>query len=262
MGRFLGIGKRRNQYQIQGNYWQQVITKSEKLRCVVISAGIAVLTGWLFYRSVWSLIIVIPIGTGIYHYLKKDKIEQKKSVFLLQFREMIACVAQALNIGYSAENAFKEAQSELNILYPGKSMIGEELKIIIRKLKLQIPLEQILEEFAKKVELEDVKNFAVVVMAAKRSGGNMIAIIQNASLQISEKIEVKKEIDVIIAAKKYEFQVMCVVPYIMILYMQFSFPEFVDVLYGNVVGIGVMTLCLGIYAGACIYGFRLIKIVV
>ena len=90
----------------------------------------------------------------------------------------------------------------------------------------------------------------------------MIAIIQNTSAQICEKIDVKREIDIILASKKYEFRIMCAIPYVMIMYLQFSFPEFVDVLYGNVVGIGVMTLCLGIYAGACIYGFRLIKIVV
>lgn len=192
--------------------------------------------------------------------MKKEKIEQKKSEFLLQFREMTECVAQALKVGYSAENALKEAAEEMKILYPGDSMIGVEMEYMIRKLRLQIPLEQILEEFAQKVELEDVKNFAAVFAAAKRSGGDMIAIIHNTAAQISDKIDVKREIDIVLASKKYEFRIMCVIPYVMILYMQSAFPEFMGVLYGNVIGIGVMTICLGTYAGACVLGLRLIRI--
>ena len=186
--------------------------------------------------------------------------EQKKSVFLLQFKEMTESVASALNVGYSAENAFKEAQKEMKVLYSEKTPMVAELDYIVRKIRLQIPMEQILEEFAKRVELEDVMNFATVFAAAKRSGGDMIAIIHNTSTQIGEKIDVKREIDIILAAKKYEFRIMCVIPYAMIIYMQLSFPDFMQCLYGNVIGIGVMTLCLGAYAFACILGVRLIKI--
>lgn len=192
--------------------------------------------------------------------MEREKIEQKKSAFLLQFKEMTECVAAALNVGYSAENAFKEAQKEMKVMYEGKTMMGNELDYIVRKIRLQIPLEQILDEFAKRVELDDVKNFATVFAAAKRSGGDMIAIIHNTATQIGEKIDVKREIDIILASKKYEFRVMCVIPYAMILYMQLSFPEFMESLYGNVIGIGVMTLCLGAYAFACILGARLIRI--
>lgn len=192
--------------------------------------------------------------------MEKEKEEQKKSEFLLQFKEMTECVASALNVGYSAENAFKEAQKEMRIIYQGKTMIGNELDYIVRKIRLQIPLEQVVDEFAKRVELEDVNNFATVFAAAKRSGGDMIAIIHNTASQIGEKVDVKREIDIILASKKYEFRVMCVIPYAMILYMQLSFPEFMQSLYGNVFGIGVMTLCLGVYAAACVLGAKMIKI--
>lgn len=178
----------------------------------------------------------------------------------MQFKQMTESVAQALAVGYSAENAWKEACQDMEILYPANALIRRELELIVRKLKLQIPMEQVLEDFSARVSLEDVKNFTSVFTAAKRSGGDMIAIIQDTSVQIGEKIEVKREIDIILASKKYEFQIMCAIPYVMILYLQLSFPEFMSVLYGNVVGIGVMTICLGIYIGACVLGLRIIKI--
>ncbi len=66
----------------------------------------------------------------------------------------------------------------------------------------------------------------------------MIGIIRNTTSQIGDKIEVKREIDTLLAAKKYEFQIMSMVPYGIIAYMSLSFSDFMEELYGNVTGIG------------------------
>ena len=173
---------------------------------------------------------------------------------------MIQSLSAALNTGYSVENAFYETQKELKILYPPQARISRELLVITRKLRIHIPVEQVLEEFAEQVLSEDVKSFVTVFVTAKKSGGDMIGIIRNTANQIGDKIEVKREIDTMLAAKKYEFQIMSVVPYGIIGYMSLSFPEFMNELYGNMAGIGVMTLCLGIYAGAYYLGIRILRI--
>lgn len=218
------------------------------------------LTGWIFYHSVLFTLLLSPLGIVLYRYFEKEKIGQKKSVFLQQFKEMVESVAAALNVGYSAENAFVDAQKELGTIYPKDALIRKELDLIVRKIRLQISLEQILFDFADRAELTDVRNFATVFSQAKRSGGDMIAIIKNTASQIGERVDVSREIDTILAAKKYEFRVMCVIPYAMIVYMRLSFPEFMEVLYGNIIGIGVMTLCLCVYCVACMLGVSLIKI--
>lgn len=74
---------------------------------------------------------------------------------------------------------------------------------MVQQIQIKIPAEQIFEDFAKRVRLEDVRNFANVFAAAKRSGGDMIAIIQNTVNQIGDKIDVRREIDTILAAKRY-----------------------------------------------------------
>lgn len=40
-----------------------------------------------------------------------------------------------------------------------------------------------------------------------------MSIIRNTADQIGDKIDVKREIDTMLAAKKYEFQVMSVIPF-------------------------------------------------
>ena len=47
--------------------------------------------------------------------------------------------------------------------------------------------------------------------------------------RIGDKIDVKREIETILAAKQYEFRVMSAVPYVIIGYMTLSFPE----IYGH-----------------------------
>ena len=102
--------------------------------------------------------------------------------------------------------------------------------------------------------------FVTVFSMAKRSGGDMIAIIRNAVYQIGEKIDVKREIHTMMAAKKLEFRIMSAVPFAMICYMKVSFPDFLDVLYGNVLGAVIMSVCLLIYAGAFELGKRIVEV--
>ena len=52
----------------------------------------------------------------------------------------------------------------------------------------------------------------------------MLAIIKDTAAQIGDKIDVKREIETILAAKQYEFRVMSAVPYVIIGYMNVKFP--------------------------------------
>lgn len=185
---------------------------------------------------------------------------KKESAFARQFKEAILTVSSALNTGYSVENAFRETKKELLLIYPEDARISKELQIVVRQLRLQVPVEQALEEFAGRVDLEDLRSFTAVFFAAKRSGGDMLAIIKDTAAQIGDKIDVKREIETILAAKQYEFRVMSAVPYVIIGYMTLSFPEFMGTLYGNLAGTGVMTVCLLIYVGAYYLGLKIIRI--
>ncbi len=217
-------------------------------------------TAWLYYRSAWAVPFLIPVWRWYYRKLMAECIEKKQQEFLRQFKEWIQTVSSALNTGYSVENAIKESQKELRLLYSEKDTVSRELMIIVRELRMQIPVEQAIEEMAERIGLEDVESFAAVFVTAKRGGGDMIAVIRNTAGQISDKIDVQREIQTLLAAKKYEFRVMSAIPYGIIAYMSLSFPEFMTCLYGNMIGTGVMTVCLIIYIAAYYLGVKLIEI--
>lgn len=227
---------------------------------MIRSLGITGVTAWLYYRSVFMILPLIPMFVWHMKMLAKELEKKKETQFLLQFKEAIQAISSALNTGYSVENAVREAKKELQLIYTEEDRISKELAVMVRKIRLQIPIEQVFQELADQVQTEDVRSFVTVFAAAKKSGGDMIAIIRSTVQQIGDKIDVKREIDTLLAAKKYEFRVMSVIPYGMIGYMNLSFSEFMDGLYGNVLGIGVMSGCLAIYLGAYYLGVKMIEI--
>lgn len=216
--------------------------------------------GLLFYDSFWSVMVCAPLGIICFRKWEIEREEEKKRLFRIQFQEALQSISTSLNVGYSLENAMKEAKKDMDILYEKETIIQKEFVYMLRQLYLQIPIEQVLEEWANRMELEEVRSFVNVFTMAKRSGGNMLAIIRNAIAQIRDKMEVEREIDTILAAKKYEFKVMSVIPFGIIAYMRLSFPEFMQILYGNILGIGVMSLCLIIYIGAYVLGEHIVNI--
>ena len=123
----------------------------------------------------------------------EEMTDKKEEEFRVQFKDSIQIMAGALKAGYSAENAIRETCHDLKPMYKSESRIIKEYEIMIRKLKIHIPVGQVLSEFAENVEQEDVDNFVTVFTTAQKSGGDSIVIIKDAVKVISEKMETEKE---------------------------------------------------------------------
>lgn len=216
--------------------------------------------GYLFYDSWLSVFLMVP-GMILYlHSWQKEICRKKEQEFREQFGIGIQAMAGALNVGYSVENAIREAARDIRPLFKRDSRVLREFERMIRLLDMNRTVEQVMGELAERVRQEDVDSFVTVFVTAKRTGGDSIAIIRNAVKDISDKIEVEKEIQTLLSAKKLEFYVMCIIPFGIILYMRLAFPEFMNVLYKNPLGVSLMSVCLGIYIAAYHIGKKLVDI--
>ena len=189
-----------------------------------------------------------------------DLSEKKEREFLGQFKDSIQAVAAGLKAGYSVENAIRGAGRDIEPLYGPDKRIRREFSLMTRQLDMNMSTGAVLDEFAGRTGQEDVENFVNVFAAAKKSGGDSIAIIRNAVQLISDRIDTEKEIRTMIASQKLEFDIMCVVPFAIILYMKATFGEFLGALYGNAAGVCVMTVCLFLYVAAYRTGRKIIRI--
>ena len=200
--------------------------------------------------------IVVP---WVMFHKKIDK-QKKCRQIGIQFRDAIYSVLTSLKAGYSVENAFIEAKKDMELLYGTKSDIVFYLNKICKGLRNNIPLERLMYSFGKESGNADIQDFAMVFKVAKRNGGNMTEIIERTIDIISQKINVEKEIDVLISAKRLEARIMNAVPFFIIFYISISSPGFFDVLYHNLFGIVLMSICMALYIAAYIMSERIVNI--
>ena len=224
------------------------------------SVGLVLLAAYVFYDSFGAALILIPAGIFYMRDCIADLSEKKEREFLGQFKDSIQAVAAGLKAGYSVENAIRGAGRDIEPLYGPDKRICREFSLMTRQLDMNMSTGAVLDEFAGRTGQEDVEDFVNVFTAAKKSGGDSITIIRNAVRIISEKIDTEKEIQTMIASKKFEFEIMCAVPFAIILYMKLTFREFLSILYGNTAGVIIMTICLIVYIAAYITGRKIIRI--
>ena len=123
-----------------------------------------------------------------------------------------------------------------------------------------MPVEDLFLSLGERTGIEDIENFAAVFSTAKRTGGDMEKVIQTSARMLGDKIDVKKEIEATLAAKKAEQMIMSLMPAGIILYLQLTSPGFLEVLYGNAFGVCAMSACLGIYGLSYWMGRRIVDI--
>lgn len=232
------------------DYNNYIFSSKEFLLELIVGSTILIILAFLFYESFLAAIFISPIFSIYLSYRKHQKQKYRKQKLDVQFKDGIVSLSAALNAGYSVENSFLEALRDLNLLYEKEAFIIKEFEMIIYKLKMNQTVEDALWDFAKRSGLQNIENFAEVFSTAKRTGGDLIKIIECTSKSINEKIEVSREISTLIAGKQYESRVMSIVPLGIILYMQLFSPGFMQPLYHNIMGNIIMTIALCSYLAA------------
>ena len=228
-------------------YDTYLFSKEEKRKYFLMGLLISSALAFLFYKSIWAVLLFSPFAFVFLQYQKRELVKKQKWEFNQQFRQGILCISSALNAGYSIENTFEEAIKDLRLMYPEEADIIQEFLWINQQLYLNETVENVLIDLARRTRIEDVENFAEIFQTAKRTGGDLMKIIQQTGKNIGERIEIQREMETLVAAKKMEANVMTVVPLGIILYMWITSPGFLDCLYHNLLGIVLMTAILLVY---------------
>lgn len=232
----------------------------ETLICAGAGCVIAGVLAWLFYRSLAAMLLVIPVYVLVLKSYKKEKIRQRKERLLLEFKDCMQALSAALHAGYSIENAWREAEKELRELHGANSLMCVELSQLNAAVRMNCPIENVLDEFAARSGCEDIESFAEIFSFAKRSGGNLPEIIRTSVQKLSGRITVEQEVATLLAGKKLEGRIMDIMPVAILAYLNVFSGEFLEVLYGNALGNALMTVALVVYGGAILLSERILDI--
>jgi tight adherence protein B len=232
----------------------------EKIICLLKGIALLLAVGYLFYGKIIYGIFLMPYLYVYYGNSKKQYVRRVQDDKIRQFKDGMMALNSALSAGYSIENSFREALGELRVLYGRQAHIVKGFEQIVHKLAMNGNVEEALKKFAEDMDVEDARYFAEVFCYAKRSGGDMTAIIRKTTENLNGKLEVKREISTLITGKRMEQKVMNIVPFAIILYIRMAAGEFIQALYGNTAGVLVMTGCLGVYVLSIRWAEKIIDI--
>ncbi len=242
------------------DYRSYRLSRKETALFLLEGAALTLLADRLFYQSLFALPFLGPLVVFWVLYMRREKCRERLERLEEHFGQSLSSISVSLRAGLAVEHAFYEAERELRELFGPEDEIVTEFAGMNRQIRNRVPPEKLLIDFADRTDLEEIRSFAEVFAAARRSGGNMAEIVRAASESIGNKILMEREIRMILAAKKSEFRIMCMMPAGVILYMQLASPGFLDVLYGNAFGAVFMTVCLAVYLAAIVIGQRMIRI--
>lgn len=243
------------------DYNQYVYTKKEVVRYGLCGVSVAFVLLMLFYNNILLCgIISVPVALLFLGYYRRILLERRRWQLTIQFKDAMESLVSGLSAGYSLENSVREAAEDLKLIYSSDDIIRKEFDHMRRRLELKITVEALMKELAVRSGAEDIMMFSEILGTARQTGGNLVCIMRQTSSNIAAKIEVRREIETLVAGKKMEAACMTAVPLLMILYLRIFSPGFLDPLYNNLMGGMVMTGALAVYGAAFLWGQHIMKI--
>lgn len=242
------------------DYSEYRLSKKEWIFCIGKYLLLDGCISYLFFYSEIPFLIFLP---GVFLFVREEKktLQKKREREIKQqFLDGIQMMSSSLAAGYSAENALSEALKELCKVYEGDTCIIREFRFMEAQISMNRNMEELMLDFGRRSAVDDIRSFAEVFMTAKRSGGDLLAIIRNTVFCIRQKQETMQEIETCLAGKVMEQNIMSMIPLLILVYVKLTSPDFLEVMYGNITGTAVMGICLAVYAAAYFWGRSIVRI--
>lgn len=221
--------------------------------------GKVLLTAWLFFDFSLASVLLLPYVPVALWQRKKERLRQKKWELNLAFKDALVCLENSLAVGYSPESSVRESVKNLEQLHGRDHDICREFRVMVKQMDLGTGMEEVFLDFGKRSDVADIKQLADIFAVVKRTGGNLAQVLRQTGSVLQDKIELKRELRTTIAAKQMEFQIMCAVPYGILLYLKLCAPAMSKALYHNTFGVLFMWGVLGAHWGLKLLGEYIIR---
>lgn len=236
-----------------------ILWKDWRRRDFIIWFGMSVVLAFFFYRNGMGLFVTLPAAYFLIFIAKGAEAIGRIRTEREQFKECIHSVAASLRAGYAPVGAFAESRKDMVMMYGIDSEIVRRLDGVQIGIKNNQSLEELLLQWGSDSDAEEVSEFAEVFAIAKRSGGSVLGVIENTALMIQNRMEAEREIETLLSNKRMEQKIMSAMPFLLVLYLQLGNPGYFDVLYGNVFGVAVMTVMLGVFLWSQYYFAKVLE---
>lgn len=131
------------------------------------SMAATVIIAYLFYDSPIVVIAFPAVFAYCAKLCRQEGVRRQKEKLNEEFMNVLKVLSSNMLAGYSVENAWQEAEKEMELMYGNDSLMLSEIQEMNRQIKMNQTFEAVLSEFAHRSGLEDIVNFSDIFSFAK-----------------------------------------------------------------------------------------------
>ena len=259
------------------NYKVYYMSKLEKILYFLLAFAIGAVVGYLFYGGLgrdefgqrttlsWILDISIPaivgLGAGrIFVPTRTKQIRDKNARTLnSQFRDFLEAFNTSIGAGKNVVDSFHAVYDDMRIQFEEDAFIVKELEVILSGMANNFDVEDLMEDLGNRSGNDDIVSFANVFRISYRKGGNLKDTINTTHSILSDKMEIKEEIETMVSASKMEQTVMIFMPVGLIGIMKSMSPDFAAN-FATPAGIASTTIAIGLFIVSYFVGRKILNI--
>lgn len=153
------------------------------------SMAATVIIAYLFYDSPIVVIAFPAVFAYCAKLCRQEGVRRQKEKLNEEFMNVLKVLSSNMLAGYSVENAWQEAEKEMELMYGNDSLMLSEIQEMNRQIKMNQTFEAVLSEFAHRSGLEDIVNFSDIFSFAKRSGGSEMSKTGTKKLTLPDEVD-------------------------------------------------------------------------
>lgn len=259
------------------NYKVYYMSKLEKVLYFLLAFAIGAAVGYLFYGGLardefgerttlsWILDISIPAVVGlvagrIFVPTRTKQIRDKNARTLnSQFRDFLEAFNTSIGAGKNVVDSFHAVYDDMRIQFEEDAFIVKELEVILSGMANNFDVEDLMEDLGNRSGNDDIVSFANVFRISYRKGGNLKDTINTTHSILSDKMEIKEEIETMVSASKMEQTVMMFMPIALIGIMKAMSPDFARN-FATPAGIASTTIAVGLFVVSYFVGRKILNI--
>ncbi|MBQ3921645.1 MAG: type II secretion system F family protein [Firmicutes bacterium] len=235
---------------------------SREIRDFVIIAGLALFfTGYLFYRSFAASAVICLCGLAFLKPYTEFKRKRRLEALSEGFRDALYAVSGAVAAGRQLPQALAAAADMSASAFGEDSDIAKELRYITRIYEeTHAEPDALLSDLGTRSGLEEISQFASACSICRRAGGDLESVALKSAALILDKLEFDREVRSMVGKKKLDIAILVSMPVIILAFLNYSSPDYLDPLYTTAGGRVLMTLSLALIAAALLWGLKIISI--
>lgn len=258
------------------DYHNYEMTKSESVLYFVAAFLVGGVVSQFFYGGLFQengvptlltyisnsaafVIVGLLVGKVFLPVRSRQLAEKRRDTLRRQFRDMLESLTASLAANSTVRDAFSSAYTDMCMQYSDDALISKELDQFRRAEQINVTLNVMMDDFAKRSGVEEIQDFNNVFQVCYGPGGNMSRVINQTHDIICERMEVEDEIQAKIHANEMELNIIMLAPVLIVALMRSANETFAQNL-ASPVGVAAVTGALVLFAIAYIWGQKIIAV--